>query len=632
VALSGVGATTPHARAVDVLTEVGLKDHIHKRPNQLSGGQSQRVAIARAIANDPDIILADEPTGSLDSVTSIQILDIIKRVAKNKLVIMVTHNAEFAEAYSTRIIRLRDGIVVDDTRPVRQKDELENNYQLKKTAMSFKTAIISSFNNIRTKLGRTILTAIAGSIGIIGIALILALSNGLDKEIDKFEQETLAGYPIAITNSRFDFERLREMGESDLPLYPSTTFATAYDQDRFAQYLAVPNILTEAYLEHIDNYVNGEGAEQIAGVKYVKNTNMTVLVNVGTELEPEYKSFYSERKNPLPSGPSAPFSTARMTLLPDGVVFSNNYDLIYGTEPAEHDGSTTFEVVLVVDEYNRIYKSTLDRLGFDVSGDLADKEYSFDEILNREVRLFVGSYDASTSDVSTALTLKISGIVRAKEVSNVTLFTNGIAYRYELTEYIATNFPDEIGSVAGIYIYPYNFDAKEVVKDFLDAYNVGKADADKVEYVDQAQIFTNLIKGVIDTISIVLIAFAAISLVVSSIMIGIITYISVIERTKEIGVLRALGARKKDISRVFNTENLLIGFAAGLVGVGASLLMILPINQIILNLADMPNVAKLAVEHIALLLSVSVILAFVAGLIPAQMAAKKDPVVALRTE
>jgi putative ABC transport system permease protein len=635
MALSGVSASERTARAKEVLIEVGLKDHIHKRPNQLSGGQSQRVAIARAIANNPDVILADEPTGSLDSVTSIQILELIKRVGTGKLVIMVTHNPEFAEAYSNRIIRLKDGVVVDDTNPVKHISEMDTQYQLKKTAMSFKTAVISSINNIRTKLGRTLLTAIAGSIGIIGIALILALSNGLGNEIARFEQETLAGYPIAITPSRLDFERLRELGETDLPQFPTEPFARVFDQQRFQNYLSVPNVITQDYIDYVQNYVNTTGQSTIAGVKFVRNTNMTVLVNTGTELDPTYRTFYSEVKNPpIPSNPGAPFSTARFTLLPEGVVFTNNYEVIYGSLPQRNTtGGSTFEVTLVVDQYNRIYKTTLERMGFVIPDDEINTfTVPFEDILGLEVRLFVGAYVSGESDVSSAITLRISGIVRAKETSNVTIFNNGLGYHHDLIDYIAQTYSSEIGSINSIFIYPNNFQDKEAVKAHLNLYNVGLDDAQKIEYVDQAQTFTSLVKGVIDTISIVLIGFAGISLVVSSIMIAIITYISVIERTKEIGVLRALGARKKDISRVFNTENLLIGFAAGTVGLLISLLLIIPINHIIYSLAEIPNVASLTIIHMSLLLTVSITLAFIAGLIPARMAAKKDPVVALRTE
>ncbi|MBU1144388.1 MAG: ATP-binding cassette domain-containing protein [Firmicutes bacterium] len=631
--LSGVSSSERKQRAIEVLTEVGLEDHIYKRPNQLSGGQSQRVAIARALANNPDVILADEPTGSLDSVTSVQILELIKKIAKDKLVIMVTHNSELAYKYSSRIIKLKDGKVVDDSNPVLESNQEKDALTLKKTSMSFKTAVISSINNIRTKIGRTLLTAFAGSIGIIGIALILSLSNGLDQEISNFEKETLSGYPISITESRFDFEKIRQEGVGDLTPYPDVEFATSYDENRLAAYFTT-NIITDDYIAYVNDYVTNVAPEKIAGVKYVKDMNFSLLKYVETDFASGYVSLYSESiVSDETDSPASQFGmiSSFFTLLPDGDVLQNNYDVIYGDLPDNTSGNDAYQVVLVVDEYNRIYTSTLLSLGFDVEN---QTEFYFSDIIGTNFKLFIGEYNILTSDVSSAIDIEISGIVRLQDGSNVNLLFNGLGYTSDLTDYIETTFPDEVGAVNSIYLYPNNFDDKDAVKTYLNAYNDGLENDDpaRIEFVDQAATFTSMVKGVIDTISIVLIAFAAISLVVSSIMIGIITYISVLERTKEIGVLRALGARKKDISRVFNTENLLIGLAAGLVGIGVSLLLIIPINLIIENLADMPNIAKLSFSSAFFLILISVTLAFVAGLIPARMASKKDPVIALRTE
>ncbi len=632
LSLSGVSQSEAKKRAIEVLDRVGLIDHLHKKPNQLSGGQSQRVAIARALANNPDVILADEPTGSLDSETSIQILDLIKEIAKDKLVIMVTHDSEMAYRYASRIIKLKDGKIIDDSDPVNQTIKDNAKLDLKKTAMSFKMALISSLNNIRTKLGRTLLTAFAGSIGIIGIALILSLSNGLEQEIDKFERDTLSGYPITVTESRVDFEKMRRAGETDLEMYPSQDFATMYDENRFQSFLT-PNNITDDYIQFIRDYVESDGQKTLSGVKYERKTNMSLLKYLSIPgVGSGYVPIYSETiDNNEPSNPAEAFgfSFSFFTLLPDGDVYNNNYELIYGEIPVQNTEEGLFEVVLVVDEYNRIYKTTLQILGFDTENDAT---FSFDDIIGTEFKLFMGEYNILGSDVSQAIDLKISGIIRAKEGSNVSLLFNGLGYSSELADYIYTNFPDDVGGIKTISLYPNNFEDKELVKTYLDGYNVGKSNEDKVEYVDQAAAITSMIGGVIDTISIVLIAFAAISLVVSSIMIAIITYISVIERTKEIGVLRALGARKKDISRVFNSENLLIGLAAGLVGITVSLLLIIPINLIIENLADIPNVAKLSAYHMISLVLISVFLAYIAGLIPSRMAAKKDPVIALRTE
>ena len=632
LSLSGVSRSEAKNRAVEVLERVGLKDHIHKRPNQLSGGQSQRVAIARALANNPDVILADEPTGSLDSETSIQILDLIKDIAKDKLVIMVTHDSEMAYRYASRIVKLKDGKVINDSNPIKEDIKDNATLDLKKTSMSFKTALVSSLNNIRTKLGRTLLTAFAGSIGIIGIALILSLSNGLDQEIDKFERETLSGYPITVTESRLDFEKMRQATETDLELYPEQEYATMYDENRFQSFL-VKNDITDDYLEYVDNYFTGEGLETLSGVKYQRKVNMSLLKFmqvpvVGDIYFPVHSETIVDNEDSSPADVFG-FGFSFFTLLPEGDVFDNNYEIIYGNPVSQDYENQNFQVYLVVDEYNRIYKSTLTVLGFDPE---SETEFSFGEIIGTEFKLYMGEYNVQTSDINDAMDVTIAGIIRAKEGSNVALLYNGLGYTSELADYLYTNFPEEVGGIDTISLYPSNFENKDLVKEYLDEYNVGKTDAEKVEYVDQAATITSMVGGVIDTISIVLIAFAAISLVVSSIMIAIITYISVIERTKEIGVLRALGARKKDISRVFNSENLIIGFAAGVVGILVSILLIIPINMIINNLADIPNVAKLSFLHISSLILISVFLAYVAGFIPARMASKKDPVIALRTE
>ncbi len=630
LSLSGVSKTERIKRATEVLVRVGLKDHIHKRPNQLSGGQSQRVAIARALANNPDIILADEPTGSLDSETSIQIMELIKEIAKEKLVILVTHDSELANRYASRLIRLKDGQIISDSNPTSEEEEKKDEIKFKKTSMSFKTAFISSINNIKTKLGRTILTAVAGSIGIIGIALILSLSNGLDQQIQKFEEDTLSGYPISITESKIDFEKMMNYGQEDLTSYPETDYALVFDEAELRSFLQ-PNLITDDYIQYVENYVANEGLNTLVGVKYERFVNMSLLQYY--EISPgvgAYMPIYQEEKNPDDTTTS-PYEAAMaiFTLLPEGDVFNNNYDIIYGSYPVNDLDNGQVGVVIIVDEYNRIFKSTLTALGFDTT-DVS--EISFSDIVGKEMKLFIGEYDILFSDVDTAFDVTITGIVRQKDSSNVSLFYNGLGYTSDVSEYIYTNYPDEVGDIRRISLYPNSFDDKELVKTYLDAYNVGLSEVDQIEYIDQAATFTAMVGGVIDTISIVLIAFAAISLVVSSIMISIITYVSVIERTKEIGVLRALGARKKDISRIFNVENVIIGFGAGFVGVAVSLLLIIPINFVIEHFADMANVAKLNPVAALILILISITLAVFAGLMPARMAAKKDPVIALRTE
>ncbi len=635
--LSGVSANERHIQAKTVLDKVGLKDHIYKRPNQLSGGQSQRVAIARALANNPDIVLADEPTGSLDSTTSIQIMELMKEIAKDKLVIMVTHNHEVADAYGTRIISLKDGEVIDDSNPVLDEKETKIEFSLKKTAMTFKTAIISSFNNIKTKLGRTLLTAFAGSIGIIGIGLILSLSNGLDQEISSFEQQTIAGYPISVTSSRIDYEKLRTLGTTNLEKYPEQTYATVYKPVTTASAF-IPNVITEQYVNWVEDYVAGEGNDLVAGVKYVRFMNLSLF---RTNEDETYSRIYSEvstqTTNPtqtLNTSPTGPF----FNRLPEGQLLNNSYDLLYGSFPSMEKVEDGYEILLVVDDYNRIYVNTLEKLGYTNVGleEGQNNQFDFDEIVGKTFKLYPGTWSNTTSDINDSINLTISGIVRLKKGTSVGLFYNGLGIPANVFDDLYAEYPTQVGNIESIFIYANNFSDKDTVKTYLDSYNdyygYGEESTERIEYVDLAGTFTSIVRGVLDTISIVLIGFAAISLLVSSIMIAIITYISVLERIKEIGVLRALGARKKDISRVFNTENLLIGFFSGFVGIAISYLLIIPINIIIENYADMPNVASLMPLHAVLLAFISIILAFIAGYIPSQIAAKKDPVEALRTE
>ncbi len=630
LSLSGVSKTERIKRATEVLDKVGLLDHIHKRPNQLSGGQSQRVAIARALANNPEIILADEPTGSLDSETSIQIMELIKEIAKEKLVILVTHDSELAKKCAARLIKLKDGKIISDSKPVDEDIFGASEIKFKKTSMSFKTAFVSSLNNIRTKLGRTILTALAGSIGIIGIALILSLSNGLDQQIQDFEQDTLAGYPISITESKLDLEKLQNYNQENYIEYPDMDKAIVFDESELMSFLQ-PNTITDDYVEYVKDYVENEGQETLAGVKYEKYVNMSLLQEFNVSgLGNVFVPVFAESIN---SGDvaSSPYEEAMnlFTLLPDGSVFDKNYNLIYGSLPQNDLDNGDVQVVLVVDEYNRIFKSTLRILGLDITD---ETEVDFSDIIGSTLKLYIGVYDPLTSDPDDSLTVTVSGIIRQKESSNVALLYNGLGYTSELTNYIYQNYPNEVGGIKSISLYPNNFDDKEKVKEYLDAYNVDKPENEQVSYIDRAATFTAMVGGVIDTISVVLIAFTGVSLIVSSIMISIITYVSVIERTKEIGVLRALGARKKDISRIFNVENIIIGFGAGLSGIIVSLLLLIPINLIIEHFADIKNVASLNPIAAIVLILISITLAIVAGLLPARIAAKKDPVIALRTE
>ena len=630
LSLSGAKPKERKERAMDLLARVGLSDHVSKRPNQLSGGQSQRVAIARALANNPDIILADEPTGSLDSETGKQILDLIKEIAKDKLVIMVTHDANMAYQYANRVIQIKDGKIQSDSNPLVDEVETKKGLQLKKTAMSFQTAFISSINNIRTKIGRTLLTAFAGSIGIIGIALILSLSNGMQAEIDNFERETLSSYPISIDQLYIDVSSFLDYvsEQSQLETHPDIDYIIP--QDSIIDENIKVNFIDDEYLDYIDEYLVGEGKDTLAGYRYQYLINSSLLAFIDDEWQvvserSKESSFtdFNGVQEPMP-----------MHIMPDGDIKEDNYQLLGSSQwPKNRLEEKYIEVLLSINQYNQIPKTQLEALGYDVDAFDENTTIPYDELIGHEFKWYVGEYEEGTSSLDDAYTVVVSGIIRTKDESNINIFMQGgLVYNQEVEDYFIDHYPSEQGGIRSIKLYPKDFDSKDKVLAYLDAYNVGKTETASILYIDQASIFTSISSGIISAISIVLIAFASISLVVSSIMIAIITYVSVIERTNEIGVLRALGARKKDISRVFNTENIIIGFSAGVVGILFTGLLIIPVNIILENLSDVANIAKLSLMHIVSLVLISIFLAFIAGLIPARMAAKKDPVEALRSE
>jgi len=660
--LSGVNQTKRRKKALEVLKKVGLIDHVHKKPNQLSGGQMQRVAIARALANDPDIILADEPTGALDSSTSVQIMELIKEIAKDKLVIMVTHNPDLANTYANRIIEFQDGSLIKDSNPIKKEEKTKEKFKIKKTAMSFVTALKLSFNNIITKKGRTLLTAFASSIGIIGIALILALSNGFDIQINKFEENTLSSLPIVISEQaiELDEEMLSSLQEKDeKEEYPS--LEKIYPQKPLDEVMVHTNKLTEEFI----NYVEKISDEKISGISYMRTTALNLVGNI--------------------NGIYKPISTTslNMTSIPkkldekstSGVIL-DNYDLLKGTLPSKKE-----DLIVIVDSKNRISSSVLDALGLDSN----KEEISFDEIIGKEIKLILndeyytslGSYFTLNTNYEQlynsdrSITLKVSGIIRGKKDKMLVAAGSGITYTEELIDYVieqnstssivisqknsdynvltgekfdlttpdGLNSKDNLISYLGgdsvpmaIMIYPKNFETKDAIISYLDDYNLEIEDENKILYTDYADTISSLSSNIMDAITIVLIAFSAISLVVSSIMIGIITYISVLERTKEIGILRSLGARKKDIRRVFNAETFLIGLCSGTIGIIIARLLVFPANNIIEHLTDLPSVAKMDPVHAIILIIISVILTVIGGSIPANMASKKDPVIALRTE
>lgn len=655
--LSGVSSAERRKKALSLLEKVGLKEHAHKRPNQLSGGQMQRVAIARALANDPKIILADEPTGALDSKTSTQIMDLIKEISKDKLVIMVTHNAELAESYATRIVKMKDGELLSDSKPY-DSDESKGNLNIKKTAMSFWTALKLSFGNIRTKKGRTILTAFASSIGIIGIALILSLSNGFNIEVENFEQASLSQSPIIITNQtvQMDEDTLNELrGDNSTVEYPSDK--EVYAQNNIADTIIHSNKITSDYIDYLDKL----NKDDISGISYVKGTSINIVSKNGDDY-----SFVQ------PSSSSMMSSTSSFEQLPssngdDGII-ENNYDVLAGEVNEDEVG-----LVLFVNSRNQISSDILKQLGF-------DEHASFDDIINKELKVILNddyyikvgnNFMVQTDleklyDSEDSITVKITAILRGKEDKELIATNTGLYYTEALgKKVISSNDNSEIVKVqreadynvltrqsfddtmtkdmilgylgadvvpTAIYIYPKDFETKDEVTSYLDKYNEGKAEEDVIQYTDMAEMISTLSGNIMDAITIVLIAFSSISLVVSSIMIGIITYISVLERTKEIGILRAIGARKKDITRVFNAETFIIGIFSGVLGIAIAYLLTIPTNMIIENLSGLANVAKLNLVHALILIIISVTLTIIGGAIPANIASRKDPVEALRTE
>ena len=649
--LSGVSSAERRRKALELLEKVGLKDHAHKKPNQLSGGQMQRVAIARALANDPKIILADEPTGALDSKTSTQIMELIKEIAKDKLVIMVTHNAELAKDYASRIVSMKDGVILDDTDSYDDENKRSGELSIKKTSMSLLSALKLSFNNIKTKKGRTALTAFASSIGIIGIALILSLSNGFNKEVEEFEENSLAQSPIIIANEsvQMDEDTLKALNrDSDLEEY--TDKDAVYTQDDLSETLIHQNNITEDYV----NYLEKMNKDDVAGISYMKGTNIQLIEK-------------SDGYNLVSIGSSGSVSTG-MSMLPEGNIVDNNYDVIAGSLNDEPG------LILQVDSKNRVSTRILRALGFD------DEETSFNDILNKEFKIPVndeyyqrqGNYFIPITNLErvynsdNSITVKINAIIRGKEDKKVVTDTSSLYYNSSLAdEVISKNKDSEIvraqreaeynvlthqafdenttkenilGYLGGdtlpvaIYIYPKDFETKDNITNYLDDYNKGKDEKDIIQYTDMAGMISSLSGNIMDAITIVLIAFSSISLIVSSIMIGIITYISVLERTKEIGILRSLGARRKDIKRVFNAETFIIGIFSGFLGVIIAYALTFPVNIIIENLSGLAGVAKLNPVHALILILVSLTLTIIGGAIPANMASKKDPVIALRTE
>ena len=710
--LSGVGKSERRKKAILALKKVGLEKHINKNPNQLSGGQMQRVAIARALVNDPDILLADEPTGALDSTTSQQIMKLLKEVAKDKLVIMVTHNPELARTYSTRIIELRDGRIISDSNPYDGKvntveDEIIKKNKTKKTHMSFKTALGLSFNNLKTKKGRTILTAFAGSIGIIGIALILSLSNGVNKYIERVEAETLSSYPLTIMEESADLTEVmgilasgkdKEINHDKDKIYSNTIMNKMFNS--FVTKVSKNDL--KSFKKYLDN--NDEIGKYVNEIKYGYNIDLNIfntyngeLVKVNpSNLMSDLGMINSNEMSSMYSSFGMGSNDVFVELMDNKENVLSQYDLIYGSYPEKYD-----EVVLIVNSNNEISDYTLYALGLKdqkmlkemmynvMKGeevDDTDLELSYEDICNIEFRLMINTdlftkegnrYVDRSNDLNyvnsildKSVPLKVVGILRGNDdsVSYVSK-TGGVGYTSKLTEYVIDSVKkssivheqennkevniftgstfklDEsyednlrklgvtsVDNPSSISIYSKDFEAKENVVRIIDEYNKEALEEEKITYTDTIGLLINNVTTIVNIISYVLIAFVSISLVVSSIMIGIITYISVLERTKEIGILRSIGASKKDIARVFNAETFIIGLFAGCMGIIITLILNIPINVIINNLSGISGITKLPLVGSIILIIISVLLTMLGGLIPSKIASNKEPVLALRTE
>lgn len=741
--LSGVDKDERRKRAIAVLKKVGLGNQINKRPNQMSGGQMQRVAIARALVNDPDILLADEPTGALDSETSLQVMDLLSNIAKDKLVIMVTHNPELAVNYSTRIVKLLDGEIVDDSNPFDGNEEIKeikSNKKNKKTSMSFKTATSLSLNNLMTKKGRTLLTAFAGSIGIIGIALILSLSHGIQNYITKTEEETLSSYPLTIQKESVDMSSLLEnlTGNQEIKDYDDDNIHSVNIMgDMFTSMTQeVEHNDLKSFKEYLDNH--NKIKDYTSDIQYSYNVTMNVYKNDLENITQVNPTQIFDAIGMSTSGISSAYSgylsnyDVFYEMINNDELNKQQYDLVDGHWPENYN-----EVVLTVGKHNEISDYTLYSLGIISQDELKEqfnnmvsgKEVSFEEhsytteeLLNISFKLVLNTdyyqhknglwINMSTDEsymkdiLNNAEDIKIVGIIKPNEEAvtgnssfgmigythaltehlinkineeeivkeqlankEINVFTGSefstdssfdiknlskeqLAYlqslsQAELAEYMksysdnmTSSYEENISKLGiadledpdMIAIYPKDFDSKEEITAIIDEYNKGKNEEEAISYTDLVGIMMNSVSSIVNVISSVLIAFVAISLVVSSIMIAIITYISVIERTKEIGILRAIGASKKDISRVFNAETLIEGAAAGILGILVTVLLNIPINIIIKNTVNISNIAKLPINGAIILIIISVLLTVIAGFIPAKIASKKDPVEALRTE
>ena len=756
--LSGVKRAERRKRAKEALERVGLGDQLNKKPNQMSGGQMQRVAIARALVNNPGILLADEPTGALDSETSIQIMELLKEISRDRLVIMVTHNPDLANRYSTRIINLLDGKITGDTDPFTIPSAVKDESKVKKPSMSWLTAFSLSLNNLMTKKARTVLTAFAGSIGIIGIALILSLSSGVNAYIDRVEEDTLSSYPIAIEQSGIDFGDVitelmknseEQSGRSDEMIYSNnimTDMMTSMINGSRTNNLKKFKVYIESGKDNIKDYCSD--------IKYSYKTTLNIYTPDGYRVNPsgilELLGF-TEGSTPYSSTMTTSDNNVWQELLDNKELLEKQYEVLAGSMPENSN-----EVVVIVDKNNRLSDYTLYSLGLKDASELTEMikkaqngeklekpqetSYTFDQILGLRFKLLLNTDYYQKNDLGLwqdmsedelyihdilekSREIKVVGILKAQSNSANTAASGSVGYLSSLmtevineinqteiakeqkehpdtdvftglpfandTEYtmddlnaflatlpqeavakyneyivsmqaegytekqIVSKFEtqlkaglsvstyegncekigiSDLSMPSRISLYPKDFKAKESLSDIINAYNEKAEEPDRITYTDYIGLMLSSVSTIINAISYILIAFVSISLIVSSIMIGIITYISVLERTKEIGILRAMGASKRDISNVFNAETIIIGLFAGAIGIGITLLLLIPINAIIKAITTIGGLAVLPTAGGIALVVISVLLTFIAGLIPSRIAAKKDPVIALRTE
>lgn len=746
--LTGVNKEERRKRAIEALNKVGLSDQIHKKPTQMSGGQMQRVAIARAIVNNPDIILADEPTGALDSATSVQIMEILKEISKDKLVIMVTHNPQLADEYSSRIIRLKDGSLVSDSNPFNEQEMNVDMSVLKRPGMSFKMACSLSLNNLMTKKARTLLTSFAGSIGIIGIALIMSLSHGMQSYIDQMENDTMASYPIEIQANSSDMSTLMTtmmgMKKESKEHNDSKIYSRPYVEDVLESLSSSKKNNLSAFKSYIESSKGKEFRKTAKAIEYDYNLNLQVynentdsgLVQVSPNglLDKLGMSDMMSIQSQFMDSSAMTNDQVWLSLPESKKLRDDEYQLVEGKWPTNYN-----EVVLEVDENNEITDYALYSLGLLDQDELVKnyqkilngeidkisktklKSYSVDDILNLKFRLVLNSdlyqkvnglwINQSENEsymkdvVSKSPEIKVVGIIKPSEstVSQPTM--GGVYYTKAMEEYVTSktenaqivkeqktnpniniftqaefasgqkmsmsNLTNEqmiqlssmsqeelmnymntyneninatydsnltkLGVVdysnpTKISLYASSFDGKEKLGDLITSYNKKQTKSNVITYNDFIGTMLSSVTSVVNIISYVLIAFVSVSLIVSSIMIGIITYISVLERTKEIGILRSIGASKKDITRVFNAETFIIGLISGVLGILITLVLNIPICMVVENMTGVSHIAKLPVNGAVFLIFIDLVLTILAGLIPSKIASKKDPVEALRSE